>query len=80
MICLSAETIAIVGAISGTISLVAEGLTNSTVLLFLSKYTMKENITWNSDVDTKFVFNEGIYEKHFEENTRHKHNKYFHYI
>nr|XP_022333993.1 proton-coupled folate transporter-like [Crassostrea virginica] len=30
------ETIAIVGAISGTISLVAEGLTNSTVLLFLT--------------------------------------------
>ncbi|XP_022333745.2 proton-coupled folate transporter-like [Crassostrea virginica] len=36
MICLSAETIALVGAISGTISLVAEGLTNSTVLLFLT--------------------------------------------
>nr|XP_022334799.1 proton-coupled folate transporter-like [Crassostrea virginica] len=36
MICLCAETIAIVGAISGTISLVAEGLTNSTVLLFLT--------------------------------------------
>ncbi|XP_062584817.1 lysosomal proton-coupled steroid conjugate and bile acid symporter SLC46A3-like [Saccostrea cucullata] len=36
VICLRAETIAVLGAVSGTISLIAEGLTSSTVVLFLT--------------------------------------------
>ncbi|XP_061174878.1 lysosomal proton-coupled steroid conjugate and bile acid symporter SLC46A3-like [Saccostrea echinata] len=36
VICLRAETIAVLGAVSGTISFIAEGLTSSTVVLFLT--------------------------------------------